>query len=553
MRRPGRSSSIAWTVRAAVAGLCCTVGATALAKDETHPAATGVLLILADDLGFSDVGCYGGEIPTPNLDRLAANGMRFSQFYNFARCSPSRAALLTGLYPHEVGMARLAEDQISVAPEDALPAYRRYLDPEIPTLAEMLRPAGITTVLSGKWHLGAHGEQKRPLARGFDWFYGFLYGSGSYHRPMPPRPLVWQHEELSPPEPGSDFYTTDAFADELITYLRARRADEQWLAYLAFNAPHWPLHAREEDVAKFVGRYRAGWDVMRAQRFARQRELGIIGPEAELSPRDELVRAWDSLSSEEQEQLDFRMAVYAAQVYRMDLAIGRVVDALEEMGRLDNTLILFVSDNGASAEPNTDLGGGIFEAVNQPEAFGSGSWRAPAKGSSYGAGWANLSNTPFRRYKARLHEGGVRSPAILHWPEGLRLTRGGITHEPVSLLDVVPTVVDAMSPAYPADHDAASGDAFRGTSLLPLLRGEAWTRSFVLHLEQYGHRAVRIGHWKALLTREADAEWELYDLSEDPTELRDQAGNHPERLADMITAWERWADEVGVDLSDSDS
>lgn len=533
-----------WLGRAVRAGtlvLCSAVAAPASPPD--------VLLIVADDLGFSDLGCYGGEIPTPNLDRLAANGLRFSQFYNFARCSPSRAALLTGRYPHEAGMALLAEDPVSRAPDGAAPGYRRYLAPDVPTLAEVLRPAGIRTALSGKWHLGAHGEEKRPLARGFDWFYGLLYGSTSYHRPMEPRPFLRQTEELPPPEEGSGFYATDAIADELIDYLRARDVDERCFAVLSFTAPHWPLHARDEDVARFVGRYRVGWDRLREERFARQQVLGILSAEARLSPRDDLVRAWDSLSEQEQEQLDFRMAVYAAQVYRMDVAVGRVVDALSELGRLENTLILFVSDNGASAEPYNDMGGGVFEVVNRPEAFGLGSWRAPTGGSSYGAGWANLSNTPFRRYKSRLHEGGVRSPAIVHWPEGLRVGAGAITHEPASFLDVAPTVLEAMSQAYPETSDIRPSANLRGRSLFPVFRGEPLKDRFVLHWEQYGHRAVRIGNWKAVRTDVADAAWELHDLAADPCELTDRAVEYPRELTELVNAWDRWARDVGVDLS----
>ncbi len=506
-----------------------------------------VLLIVADDLGFSDLGCFGGEIPTPHLDELAANGLRLAQSYSFARCSPSRAALLTGRYPHEVGMGMLAEDPLTSAPADAAPAYRRYLAPEAPTLSERLREEGVHTALAGKWHLGAHAPERRPLARGFDWFYGLLYGSSSYHRPMPPRPFLRQDVEQPPPPDESGFYATDAIADELIGYLRERSPAERWFALLAFTAPHWPLHAPKEDVARFVGQYRRGWDRLREERFARQRELGVIPAHTQLPPRPEGVRAWDSLSPREQEELDYRMAVYAAQVYRLDLAVGRVVATLRELGRLENTLIIFVSDNGASAEPNTDVGGGIFEVVNQPEAFGLGSARAPAGGSSYGMGWAHLSNTPFRGYKSRLYEGGVRSPTIVHWPAGLRVPVGSISHEPMSLLDLASTILETASATYSKAHDAGGlRKVWDGRSQLAQWRGARSSRPITLAWEQYGHQAVRQGNWKIVRTDDLDASWELYDLEADPTEMSDRAATEPERLASLVALWSEWAEAVGV-------
>lgn len=505
------------------------------------PPRPDVLLILADDMGYSDIGCYGGEIPTPHLDALAAGGLRLTQFYNAARCSPTRAALLTGVHPHEAGMGMLAEDQVQRAPDNAGPGYRRYLAPEVMTLAELLRPAGYATALSGKWHLGFQGEEKRPLARGFDHFFGLLAGSSSYHRPVEPRPFTRGREMLPPPE-DPEFYATDAIADDAMQFLRERGREEPFFLFLSFTAPHWPLHARDEDIAKFTGRYREGWDVWRERRFARQQEIGIIPEHTKLSPRDDGVRAWSDLTADEQRELDHRMAVYAAQVHRMDWNIGRVVATLRELGRLENTVIIFLSDNGASAEPYTDAGGGVFEAINRPEAFGMGSERDPAGGSTYGTGWANLSNTPFRRYKSRLHEGGVRTPLIVHWPAGLRRAPGAIDHRPGDVTDVVPTVLELAGVERPARWHGALQPPLRGRSLVPRLIGAQETepaRDFFW--EQYGHRAMRRGDWKAVRTNAPDAAWELYRLDKDGSELENLAAEEPAILAEMVAAWETWA------------
>ena len=533
-----------WFCRIGLA-VCSIAGSAGSARAEKGRVdAPDVLLIVADDLGFSDLGCYGGEIPTPHLDALAARGLRFSQFYNSARCSPSRAALLTGLHPHEAGMGMLAEDPLTRAPAHAGPGYRRFLAPEVQTLPERLQSAGFATALSGKWHLGAHGEEKWPLARGFAHFYGILYGSSSYHRPVQPRGFVRQNKLLAPPEDG--FYATDAIATDAIGFLRERGQDERFFLLLSFTAPHWPLHARDEDIARFVGTYQTGWDRLRRERFARQQALGVVPAQAVLSPRDDAVRAWMELSAEEQRQADYRMAVYAAQVHRMDFAIGQVVESLRELGRLDRTLIVFLSDNGASAEPYTELGGGPIAAVNDPAAGGLGGQRDPGGGSSYGIGWANLSNTPFRRYKSRLYEGGVRTPAIVHWPAGLRVPAGSITPAPAYVTELWPTILELCETAAPATTSDATVATPRGRSLVPVLQGQQLATEPELYWEQYGHRAVRRGDWKAVRTDLPGATWELYDLANDPTELHDQAGTYPARLSRLTAAWESWASSAQV-------
>jgi arylsulfatase len=506
------------------------------------PPRPNIVLVLADDMGFSDIGCYGSEIPTPHLDALASNGLRFSQFYNTARCSPTRAALLTGLHPHQAGIGTLAEDPGKRAAVDDAPGYQQYLNDRCLTLAEALKPGGYRAYMAGKWHLGYHGEEKWPRQRGFDRFYGIISGASSYFTPKDPRGLTLDNTPLPTPEDPA-YYTTDAFTDHALQFVREHPADQPFLLYLAFTAPHWPLHAHEEDIAKFTGRYRDGWDRLREARFARQRTLGVVPEHARLSPRDDGARAWDELSAEEQTQLDYRMAVYAAQVHRMDHNIGRVVALLRERGMLDHTLILFLSDNGGCAEPYTDLGGGPFSAINTPDAAGPGSRTNQGRGSSYGTGWANASNTPFRRYKSRLHQGGIATPLIAHWPSGLKTAPGTVTHAPGYLTDVVPTVLELAGVSYPSHRDGRALTPLAGHSLVPVFATGTRTAPETFFWEQYGNKAVRRGSWKAVQAAEDEAagQWELYNLERDPTELENVASANPDRLAELTAAWRQWA------------
>lgn len=509
------------------------------------PARPNVVIILADDMGFSDLGCYGSEIPTPNIDSLAANGLRFTQFYNSARCSPTRAALLTGLDPHQAGVGVLANDAkpdgTSSAPPDAGPGYIQHLNDRCLTLAEALRPAGYRPYMVGKWHVGAFGAQQWPLGRGFERWYGVLAGTVSYFKPDTARPLFDGAKPLPPPE-DPNYYTTDAFGDHAVQYLREHPADAPFFLYLAFNAPHYPLHARKDDIAKFVGRYRAGWDRLRVERFERQRKLGLFDRSVQLSPRDPSVRAWDTLTEQQKTELDYRMAVYAAQVYRLDLNVGRVLATLREKRALENTLILFLSDNGASNEPGPDLGGGAFENINDPAKRGQGG----ANGSTYGAAWANLSNTPFRRFKAMLHEGGISAPLIAHWPAGLKTKPGSIASTPAYLTDIMPTLLELSGAKYPGEFRGQRPFPLEGQSLAPVFQnGTRPTREW-FYWEQYNNRAVRRGTWKAVSPANANGTWELYDLSRDRTELHDVASQHPATVAELTAAWDRWANSHQV-------
>lgn len=511
-----------------------------LAVPAAQPSKPNIVVILADDMGFSDLGCYGGEIPTPHLDSLAMGGLRFTQFYNSARCSPTRAALLTGLDPHQTGVGVLANDAKpgggSSAPPDAGPGYIQHLNDRCVTLAEVLRPAGYHTYMTGKWHVGAFEQAQWPMGRGFDRFYGVLAGTVSYFKPAAPRPAFDGNQPLPMPE-DPNYYTTDVFTDHALRFLREQKDQAPFFLYLAFTAPHYPLHARPEDITKFVGRYRAGWDQLRAERHARQQQLGIIGRDVPLSPRDPSVRAWDTLNEEQKTQLDYRMAVYAAQVYRLDLNVGRLLAELRQRNALDNTLVLFLSDNGASNEPGPDLGGGDFANINDPMKRGQGG----ANGSTYGAGWANLSNTPFRRYKAMLHEGGIVTPLIAHWPAGLKTKPGSLTAAPGYLTDLMPTLLEVAGAKYPATFGGKAPFPLEGKSLVPVFQTGTRPAREWFFWEQYGNRAVRRGDWKAVSPADSGGKWELYDLARDRTESRNLAADRAELVQELSTAWERWA------------
>jgi len=491
-----------------------------------------IVIILADDLGFSDLGSFGSEIPTPHLDKLAANGLRLTQFTNTSRCCPSRASLLTGLFQHQAGvglMTSLQRDPASVG-------YQGRLNERSVTLAEVARSAGYHTYMSGKWHLGQDDRAWWPRQRGFDRFYGILAGATSYFRPADKYSLSQDNTVLPPPD-DPDYYTTDAFTDYAIRFVREQADDAPFLLYLAYNAPHWPLHAPRADIDRFVGHYRGGWDRAREGRRARQLELGVVEEEWGLSPRDADVRPWEHLSEQEQIELDYRMATYAAQVYRIDVNVGRLVAALQELDRFDNTLILFLSDNGGAPEPRprapgerSDLGGGAFADINNPDDVSM---------VSYGRGWAQVSNTPFAGFKADSTEGGIAAPFIAHWPAGLRTPPGAIIDAPAYLIDVMPTLLELAQTTYPEERDGQPLHPLEGSSLLPLFREGQRVQPEWMYWEHRDQGAVRHGPWKAL--RQATDTWSLYHLDTDRTERHDLAAKEPERLDELRRRWEEWA------------
>lgn len=500
-----------------------------------------VVLILADDLGFSDLGCYGGEIRTPVLDELGRGGVRFSQFYNTARCSPSRASLLTGLHPHQTGIGVLTRP-------DRPEGYPGTLDARCATIAERLRAAGWRTWMSGKWHLSSEvqsPDDSWPTRRGFERFFGTLAGCGSY---FAPQTLTRGEQPAEDSHEDGDFYYTDAISDEAVGWIDHHGTsgdDAPFFLYLAYTAPHWPLHAPEAEIDAYSGAFDVGWDRLREGRLARLVAEGILPPDTALSERDPTQPAW----SDEPEKAwqARRMQVYAAQVEAMDRGIGRVLEALERAGVRDDTVVVFLSDNGGSAEElpigdrdrfaqkDTVLRAGTrdgrpVQVGNQPDVPPG----AEDTYASYGVPWANLSNAPLRRYKRWVHEGGISSPLLVSWPNG-RLADGAVVAAPFQLVDVLPTVLEIT--------DVTAPDAVEGRSMLAALRGGR-VASAPLFWEHIGNAAVRDGRWK--LVRDHPGAWELYDIDVDRAEAHDLAAGRPALASRLAQDWQHWADRVGV-------
>jgi arylsulfatase A-like enzyme len=510
-----------------------------------------IVLILNDDMGYSDIGCFGGEIDTPNLDRLAGNGLRLSQFYNTARCSPSRASLLTGLHPHQTGIGVLTYD---FGPE----GYAGNLNQRCVTIPEALKTAGYRTYMSGKWHVAGslvEPSESWPLQRGFDEFFGTIIGAGSFYDP---NTLTRGNQNIEHEAKEDDaFFYTDAISDQAVSYIvehHRRQPDTPFFQYVAYTAPHWPLHAHDEDIAKYKGRFDAGWDALRETRLQRLIEAGLLEQAWRLTPRDETQPPWTQ--AEHREWLLRCMEVYAAQIDRMDQGIGRIVAALEQNGQLDNTLIIFLSDNGACAEDIPE-GVTVDELVNKLRIakshtrkgaqvhFGNNPQRMPGPEDtyqSYGTAWANLSNTPFRLYKHWIHEGGIATPLIFHWPDGIR-DKGGIRHSPGYLPDIMATILDITGTRYPAQRNGTPVEPLEGSSLTALFEQEQPARP-PMFWEHEGNAAVRIGQWK--LVRKYPGAWELYDMERDRTELVDLAAAQPQRVAEMAAQYDAWAQRCGV-------
>jgi len=498
-----------------------------------------IVLIMADDMGYSDIGCYGGEIETPNLDRLAAGGLRFSQFYNNARCCPSRASLMTGLYPHQAGIGHMTNDpEDSTAFNYGLPSYAGDLNFRSVTIAEVLKTAGYQTLMSGKWHLGYHDKNRWPLQRGFDKYYGILSGASNYFSPSGPRGLTLMNDPVEPE--GEDFYITDAFTDYAIRFMdeSGRQSDAPFFLYLAYTSPHWPLNALEADIAKYRGKYKKGWKKLRRERYERMQRMGVIdGRTTGLSEDDGA--DWDALSAEQQDEMDYRMALYAAQVDRMDQNIGRIIAALEASGELENTLIFFLTDNGACAEGGL-LGGGKKELLGGREGYFL----------TYGQSWANASATPFRTYKHWVHEGGIGTPLIVHWPAvmGERL-QGRFTHQYGFLQDIMATVVEVANADYPARYNGHVITPLEGRSMVHVLRGtDAPIHDAPIFWEHEGNAAVRHGKFKLVKAHSPGnpSNWELYDISRDRSELNDLSATMPDVVAELSRYYEQWSTRNGV-------
>ena len=484
-------------------------------------------------MGFSDMAAMGGEIKTPNLDALADNGILYKQFYNAARSCPTRASLMTGLYPHQAGMGWMTAADLGTE------SYAGELNQNCVTIAEVLKDSGYNTYMSGKWHLDSDKNSRQdgdksawPLQRGFNRFFGTLAGSGSYYTP---NALTSQNTLIEAPE---GFYYTDAISDTAVSMIVENRpSGSPFFLYVAYTAPHWPLHAYKKDFEPYIKMYSGGWDSIRLERYKRQKEMGIIDASWNLSTRNPSAKAWDSLTAAEKEEMTLRMAIYAAQVEVMDRGMGRIISELKKEGILDNTLIFFLQDNGACAEFMTG-------SNRDPAVFGTNE-----SFESYRLPWANASNTPFRLFKHWTHEGGISTPLIIHWPQSVA-NPGRMSDRPGILMDIMATCVDVAHARYPSQYKGKKIHPMEGESLLPSIRNKNDERHSAIFWEHEANRAVRDGEWKLVLKASEiypfDGKWELYNMRDDRTETNDLAGTYPEKVKEMKNMWENWAQRIGV-------
>jgi len=506
-----------------------------------------VVLIMVDDMGYSDIRPWGGEIDTPNIDSLAKNGLRFTQFYNSARCCPTRATLMTGLHPHEVGIGHMTGEEKG-DDQNVPPAYAGNINDSCVTLAQVAKSAGYATFMTGKWHLAGKDQGDWPLQRGFDRYYGCIAGATHYFDPSGPRGMFDGNTPDPNPKSTTDrpFYTTDAFADHARQFIDEHEAgaekEKPFFLYLAFTAPHWPHHAHDQELEKYRGKYAMGWDKLREQRFARQKESGLIPASWQMSPRDSDVPVWDSLDEAKQKECSDRMSGYAAMIDRVDQKIGDLIGTLKKNHAFENTLILFLSDNGACAEISV-LGKGDPVKDRAPGT----EWTTP----SYGKCWANASATPYRLYKHFAHEGGANTPFIAHWPARIKGGRDWF-REPAQLIDIMATVVDVTGATYPKEFSGHTILPADGIPLTPAFDGKSLARKGPIFIEHENNAFVRDGEWKLVgkgvsMPRGLQKDkWELYHLSVDGTELKDLAKEQPERVATMSSEWETWAARAHV-------
>jgi arylsulfatase A-like enzyme len=494
-----------------------------------------IVIMLVDDMGFSDIGCYGSEILTPNLDKLAADGLRFTQFYNTPRCSPTRASLLTGLYPHEAGMGWLDN---KVEP-NSLGFHGRLL-PRCVTIAEVLRSAGYFTAMTGKWHLGQQNGTppwQRGFMRSLNSRFGEVYFPKEWSRPGTEM-LYLNGREIpkDSPELGKGWYSTDLFVDWGLRFIdEARAQGKPFFLYIAQGAVHFPLRAPADMIERNRGKYMAGWDKLRKERHARQITMGIVDARWPLAPRPAESPAWDTREPDRKKRFDAMMATYAAMVECIDRSVGALVAGLDQRGVLDNTLILFLSDNGGNAE-------GGPPGVTQ----GEGPIGGPQSRVMLGMNWATLANTPFRRYKHFTHEGGISSPLVVRWPKGIPDgRRGALEKQPAHLIDIMATAVDLGRAEYPAKFQGHAILPMEGVSLRPAFEGRSLGRAQPLFWEHEGNKAVRDGRWK--LVQKWRGPWELYDMEADRTELHNVAAEHPDVAGRLAAAWRSWAERAFVD------
>ncbi len=535
------------------------------------PKKPNIVLIMADDMGYSDIGCYGSEIRTPVLDELARNGLRYTQFYNTSRCCPTRAALISGLYSHQTGMGLMEGDR-------GWPSYRGSINKRCVTLAEALKGAGYKNYMSGKWHLTRHknpnGDRSAwPMQRGFDRFYGTITGAGSFYDPATLcRGNTYITPENDPGYQPESFYYTDAINDNAIRFISDHcgdneASDKPFFLYVSHTSAHWPMHAPEADIEKYKGTYDEGYPSIRQARYKKAIEMGVIDKKWAMSKgldwKGFKHKAWDIRC----------MEVYAAMTEIMDRGIGRIVNELKKQKLFDNTLVIYLQDNGGCAEgygrvnnslkkdqfkfkplgkdglqtkiwPPMQTRDGKFVRTG-PETMPGGDDTFVA----YGPGWANTSNTPFRGYKHDPYEGGIGTPFIVSWPRGIDSDQNGkIIHDVSHLIDLMPTFVEAAGATYPKNYNGNEIQPMEGVSLIPTLAGKTLSRQGPIGFEHHGNLGLRDGKWKivSMYRRNQPRKWELYDMEADRTELNDLAKKMPDKLNSMVAAWQLWADRVGV-------
>ncbi len=514
----------------AVAGCFSRTAATGDTEGVSEAYRPNIVLIMADDMGYSDIGCFGAEIETPNLDSMAANGLRFTQMYNSARCSATRASLLTGLYSHQAGVGWLIENDVAkerqmlVGASDK-PAYLDHLSEDTATLAEVLAIGGYHTYMSGKWHLGFE-DDYNPNHRGFERAFYLVGGSSSY---WSPRQGALKLDGDSFENDYDEFYLTDVFTDYAIQFMEEQTDDEPFFLYLAYNAPHWPLHAYEDDYGKYVGSYESmgGWEKLRETRFENMKALCVVDESWALSEPGDDVEDWDEAN---QSDMDLRMSVYAGQIDRLDQGVGRIVESLSQKGILDDTLIIFISDNGACQE---DADEGAAGDIGEAD-----SW------TSYHRSWANASNTPFRWYKHYVHEGGISGPMIAQWPAVITSV-GGISDELTHVMDLMATFADLAGVKYPDTMNDHEIPPLEGLSLVPVLEGGEREGHEYLAFEHEANRALRKGDWK-IVSMQFGLPWNLYDMKADRSETVDLSEEYPDVVEELQADYDAWADKCGV-------
>jgi arylsulfatase len=499
-----------------------------------QPKKPNIVLILADDLGFSDIASYGGEVQTPNLDILANDGLKFKQFYNAARCCPTRASLMTGLYPHQAGMGWMAAADLGT------PEYQGNLNNTSITIAEVMKTAGYSTYMTGKWHLtnerkiAGRVTENWPKQRGFDRYFGIIPGGANYFTPT----LYSDNKQYKAP---NNFYLTDAISDTTVRYIAEHheaKKDNPFFMYVAYTAPHWPLHALQKDIDKYKEVYKVGWDAIRNARFKRQKSLGLFEANAKLTERDAEIPNWSDIPENEKDEMAMRMAIYAAQIDNMDQGIGRIINQLKATGQLENTLIFFLSDNGACAEfINSGESKLVDGTANTFE--------------SYRINWANVSSTPFKEYKHFTYEGGIASPLIVHWPNGINKNlNNSWVSDYGHVIDIMATCLDVAGAKYPENFKGNTITPLAGKSLAHSFKGISKDRGAIFW-EHEANIALRDGKFKLVAKTEQDHEFDkkslrLYNLAEDPTELNDLSKKYPERVKEMYDRWHVWGEKVKV-------